>query len=365
MFPFIVHLGPHSFPHLSFIVVVSPVTEGTHHHWSQQNVCLVMFSPCLFPPVCTLSRAPSCVSDLLPCLPEVRSFFVFFRVPRPDPGSPVPRPDPGVASPATGSRGRQSRDRIQGSPVPRPDRRVAGPATRSEGRRSRDQMGGSPVPRPDRRAACPRGQIQLWAACPCGQIQVWAACPRGQKQLWAACPRGQLQLWAASPAASSSSGPPVPQPAPAPAPALGHQFRGQLQLQLQLWAASPAASSSPSSSSGPPVPRPTPAPALGRLSSGQFQLQLLGCHLGLIFKKFLCVWNGTLLLCWVGFFFGFFWDVWKPSLGAGVLSRCVFGVGFSLVCYVYSSELVCFEPHYLLVVCTRDPLLGQCVYVLF
>ena len=48
-----------------------------------------------------------------------------------------------------------------------------------------------------------------------------------------------------------------------------------------------------------------------------------------------------------------------------MLSRCVFGFGFSLVCYVYSSELVCFEPHYLLVVCIRDPLLGQCVYVLF
>ena len=48
-----------------------------------------------------------------------------------------------------------------------------------------------------------------------------------------------------------------------------------------------------------------------------------------------------------------------------ILSRCVFGFGFSLVCYVYSSRLVCFEPHYLLVICTRDPLLGQCVYVLF
>ena len=48
-----------------------------------------------------------------------------------------------------------------------------------------------------------------------------------------------------------------------------------------------------------------------------------------------------------------------------VMSHCVFGVGFSLVCYVYSSRLVCFEPHDLLVVCTRDPLLGQCVYVLF
>ena len=48
-----------------------------------------------------------------------------------------------------------------------------------------------------------------------------------------------------------------------------------------------------------------------------------------------------------------------------LMSRCVFGFGFSLVCYVYSCELVCFEPHYLLVVCTRDPLLGQCVYVLF
>ena len=47
------------------------------------------------------------------------------------------------------------------------------------------------------------------------------------------------------------------------------------------------------------------------------------------------------------------------------LSRSVFGVGFSLVCYVYSRGLVCFEPHYLLVVCTRVPLLGQCVYVLF
>ena len=47
------------------------------------------------------------------------------------------------------------------------------------------------------------------------------------------------------------------------------------------------------------------------------------------------------------------------------VSRCVFGFGFSLVCYVYSSGLVCFEPHYLLVVCTRYPLLGQCVYVLF
>ena len=43
------------------------------------------------------------------------------------------------------------------------------------------------------------------------------------------------------------------------------------------------------------------------------------------------------------------------------MSRCVFGFGFSLVGYVYSSELVCFEPHYLLVVCTRDPLLCQCV----
>ena len=44
------------------------------------------------------------------------------------------------------------------------------------------------------------------------------------------------------------------------------------------------------------------------------------------------------------------------------VSRCVFGVGFSLVCNVYSSVLVCFEPHYLLVVCTRDPLLCQCVF---
>ena len=45
--------------------------------------------------------------------------------------------------------------------------------------------------------------------------------------------------------------------------------------------------------------------------------------------------------------------------------RVVFGFGFSLVCYAYSRVLVCFEPHYLLVVCTRDPLLRQCVYVLF
>ena len=35
----------------------------------------------------------------------------------------------------------------------------------------------------------------------------------------------------------------------------------------------------------------------------------------------------------------------------------VFGVGFSLVCNVYSKVVVCFEPHSLLVVCTRDPLL--------
>ena len=48
------------------------------------------------------------------------------------------------------------------------------------------------------------------------------------------------------------------------------------------------------------------------------------------------------------------------------LLRCVFGFGFSLVCYVYSCRIsFCFEPHYLLVVCTRDPLLRQCVYVLF
>ena len=47
------------------------------------------------------------------------------------------------------------------------------------------------------------------------------------------------------------------------------------------------------------------------------------------------------------------------------MSRCVFGFGFSLVCYVYSCELVCFELHYLLVVCTRDPLLGQRVYVFY
>ena len=45
-----------------------------------------------------------------------------------------------------------------------------------------------------------------------------------------------------------------------------------------------------------------------------------------------------------------------------LVSRCVFGVGFSLVGYVYSRGLVCFEPHYLLVVCTRVPLLGQCVF---
>ena len=43
------------------------------------------------------------------------------------------------------------------------------------------------------------------------------------------------------------------------------------------------------------------------------------------------------------------------------VSCCVFGFGFSLVCYVYSSRFICFEPHYLLVVCTRDPQLGQCV----
>ena len=47
------------------------------------------------------------------------------------------------------------------------------------------------------------------------------------------------------------------------------------------------------------------------------------------------------------------------------MSRCVFGVGFSLVCYVYSCAVVCFEPHSLLVVCTRDPLLGQCLMFYF
>ena len=263
MFPLHCASGPSLLPPPS-LIVVSIVTEGTHPHWSQHNVCLVMFSPCLFPPVCTLSRAPSCVSDRLP---EVRPFFLFCFLPGSCDriqGSPVPRPDPGVASPATGSRGRQSRDRIQGSPVPRPDRRVACP---------RDLIGGSPVPATSSSPGSSSGPLSS------GQLQ-----PR-------------LQLWAARPAASSSpgssSGPPVQWPAPAPAPALGRPSSGQ----LQLWAARTAASSSTGTSSGPPVPRPAPAPApaLGRQSRGQLQPQFLDCHLGLIFY-FFCV-CGTGLCC--------------------------------------------------------------------
>ena len=298
------------------------VTEGTHHHWSQHNVCLVMFSPCLFPPVCTLSQAPSCVSDLLPCLPEVRSFFFF---------SQGPATGSRVASPATRSEGRQSRDQIQGSPVPRPDPRVASPATRSEGRQIRGppvptarsegrqsprpdpgspipaarsegrQIRGPPVPaarsegrqsprpdpgspvpatrsegrqspRPAPRAASPRGQLR-GPPVPAARSEGRQS-PRPAPR--ATSPRGQIR-GPPAPAARSSSGPPVQRPAPA----LGRQSSGQLQLQLQLWAASPAASSS----SGPPVPRPAPAPAPG-LPLGTYYYFFCVCCTGLC----CCVW---------------------------------------------------------------------------
>ena len=234
-------LGPHSFPHLPYSSSVNCNRRNSPPLVPAQclscNVFPLFVSSCVHSVTSSLMcLRPSPLSPRGPFL-----FFIFFPESRDRiQGSPVPRPNPGVASPATGSRGRQSRDRIQGSPVPRLDPGVASPATGSRGRQSctgsrgRQSSGriqGSPVQRPDPGVASP-------AAGSSSGPPVQRPAPALSH-----LSSGQLQPWAAC---------------PAPAPALGRLSSGQ--LQLQLWAACPVASSS--SSSGPPVQRPAPAPGL-------------------------------------------------------------------------------------------------------